>query len=219
MAHAIRGPLAAVVGYSARLRSALSSGRLVVDAQRAEEIVLLARAARRLQDRVIGMLDLELIEQGALGVDVEPLRLNRLLEREVEHIREEYPQLDITLDAPDDIVLESDQAHVSQIVRILLENAAKYAGGRPIRMILRPSDSDGATVTVRDRGAGIPAELQPDLFQRRYVVDGETRYRSGLGLYLAARLAARLGAALAFEPQDEGSSFTLTLSSAPQGPS
>lgn len=167
----------------------------------------------------MGMLDLELVERGALEVDVEPLRLNRLLESEVEQIREDNPQLDITFEAPEDIVVESDQARVSWIVRILLENAARYAGARPIRVILRPSAAGGATVTVRDRGAGIPAELQSGLFQRRYVVDGETRYRSGLGLYLAARLAGRLEAALAFEPQDEGAAFTLTLPAAPHGPS
>jgi len=217
--HAIRGPLTAVVGYSARLRSALSSGRLVVDEQQAEAILLLAREARRLQDRVLGMLDLELLERGALTVEVEPLRLNRLVEREVALLRDDDSRLDITVQASDELVVESDQVHVSRIVRTLLENAATHAGTQPIQVLLQPSDPDGATITVRDRGAGIPAALQRDLLQRRYVLDGETRFRSGLGLHLAARLAVRLGGALALDPREEGASFTLALPPAPPEPS
>ncbi len=211
-AHDIRSPLTVVVGYSTRLREAVAAGTLAVDEQRAEEILILARAAERLQDGILGMTTLDELDRGTLAVEVEPVRLNRLLQREADRLGRLYPALTVTLDATEEVVVESDERQVRRIVRTLLENAIKHAGDdRPLAVTLRGRPDGGADVTVEDHGPGVPLELRPGLFERQYAIDGQVKHRAGLGLHLAARLAARLGGSVTLGPGVDGATFTLTL--------
>jgi CheY-like chemotaxis protein/anti-sigma regulatory factor (Ser/Thr protein kinase) len=80
-----------------------------------------------------------------------------------------------------------DAARLQQIVWNLLSNAIKFTpqdGHIDIRA--RRSDDDRIEITVRDTGAGIPAEFLPYVFDRFRQADaGSRRQHGGLGLGLA----------------------------------
>ncbi len=73
----------------------------------------------------------------------------------------------------------------ARIVRNLVENAARHAGGAPIKLRLE-GGSERVRLEVIDHGPGIAADKLPQLYQRFYRTDeGRSRDLGGFGLGLA----------------------------------
>lgn len=97
----------------------------------------------------------------------------------------------------------------------LVQNAAKAsAPGAPV-LVLCAQAGDAVTLTVADRGCGIPPELIPRVTEPFYMVDKSRARRqggSGLGLALCQRIAAAHGSALRIESEpDRGTRVSVTL--------
>lgn len=106
---------------------------------------------------------------------------------------ERFPNDGLSVTAEGPVTVRADIGAVRQIIRNLLDNAAKYAAdGGPVSV--RLSHADGyASVEVADRGKGIPADLRERVFERFYRIDDElTRSTGGTGIGLSlARCFAR----------------------------
>jgi heavy metal sensor kinase len=108
-----------------------------------------------------------------------------------------------------------DRIVLRQALLNLVDNAIKYSpiGGKiEIGVAQTP---DGIIIDVTDTGPGIPADLQPRIFDRFYRVD-EARSRenggTGLGLAIAKWAVEVNGGHLTLEPADApGSRFRITL--------
>lgn len=68
----------------------------------------------------------------------------------------------------------------------LVGNALQHSGTGAAELV-----QDGARVSVRDRGAGIPAEALPHIFERHY--RGPRSGGTGLGLHIVKRICDRQG--------------------------
>src|SRR5262249_50303733 len=76
-------------------------------------------------------------------------------------------------------LIHADEALLRRMLMNLLDNAIKYTrpGGT---VTLRSSEQDGCyRVSVQDSGPGIPAELQPKIFERFFRVDKARARRDG----------------------------------------
>ncbi|MGH2734540.1 MAG: sensor histidine kinase, partial [Actinomycetota bacterium] len=113
--------------------------------------------------------------------------------------------------------VELDPVRVRQIVTNLVGNAVKFSPqGSRIDVTVRRS-GDGASITVRDRGPGIPAARRDELF-RKFSRLGAKGGGTGLGLYLSRGIALAHGGNLTVETRPgEGSAFTLILPGTPMG--
>ena len=98
---------------------------------------------------------------------------------------------------------------VARVVRILIDNALRYGGGRDIRV----TTGEDATVEVADRGPGVPVEERERIFERFY--RGRARGSEGgfgLGLAIGRELAQRMGGDLQLADREPpGAVFVLTL--------
>ena len=97
----------------------------------------------------------------------------------------------------------------------LVQNAAKASEpGAPV-LVLCAQAGDAVTLTVADRGCGIPPELIPRVTEPFYMVDKSRARRqggSGLGLALCQRIAAAHGSALRIESEPgRGTRVSVTL--------
>src|SRR3546814_1426839 len=64
-----------------------------------------------------------------------------------------------------------DRAQMSQLLHNLVGNAMKYGrAGTPVTVRLEPGDTGDVTLTVVDRGDGIPPEHLPRLTERFYQI-------------------------------------------------
>jgi len=99
------------------------------------------------------------------------------------------------------VALDGVPERLGRAVNNLLDNAAKYA----------PEESavdvklEGTTLTVRDRGPGVPPEELPHIFDRFYrAANARERAGSGLGLAIVKQVAERHGGTVRAEPAPGG---------------
>lgn len=113
------------------------------------------------------------------------------------------------------VTVTANQPAVTQIVRILLDNAIKYSPEKSV-VELTVNAGQGTVITVHDHGPGIAPEHLPHIFDRFYRVD-ESRSSaygqgSGLGLAIAKAIADRHGYEIRVESTlGKGSRFSLHL--------
>jgi signal transduction histidine kinase len=206
VSHELRTPLTALVGEASLIEAAL--GDLPPDARRAAE--LLVADVRRLRTLVEDLMELSRFDARAETAELGPVDLGSAV---ASIVAARLP--DARLSAPSHpIVIESDIRRLDRIVGNLLDNARTHAPGTPVDVgVSRASDGGTATVTVADRGPGVPADALERLFDRFYKADPSRRGgTSGMGLAIAAEHAALLGGELsAAERDDGGLVFTLRL--------
>ena len=106
----------------------------------------------------------------------------------------------------DDVSVLADRGHLWHVLQNLLTNAVKY-GSPPIE-VTAVQESDGVVLVVQDRGAGIPDELVPQLFDR--FMKG-----AGLGLFIVRHLVeANLGQVRYEHAAPQGARLVVTLEAA-----
>jgi len=237
VSHEFKTPLTTIRLYS----ELLEQGRIRDDAQRAESLRTISRETQRLARLVNNALDFSRLEQGRKKFNLAEHDLRdeiaRIVERHAPRIAEAGLKLDLMRTAAP-CVTRTDLDAVEQIVLNLLDNACKYAasGGEVTVTVAQKDKVAGAsssrrkeqdappafktvtvTVTVADRGPGIPAAHREKIFEKFHRVDDTlttTQSGAGLGLGIARQLARGLGGDLAYTPREGGGSeFTLTLHS------
>ncbi|MGZ6273581.1 MAG: sensor histidine kinase, partial [Candidatus Limnocylindrales bacterium] len=154
--------------------------------------------AERLSRLVRNMLDLGRIEGGALHPSLELYDLADILEPVIERMRPmlEPSDLEVAI-APSLAAVRVDAMFVDQILTNLLENAARYAAGRRIRLSARQSRPGRVDLVVEDAGPGVPAAVLPRLFERFYRAPrrkgSPAEGGSGIGLAVVRGLAEAMG--------------------------
>ena len=116
--------------------------------------------------------------------------------------------------------LVTDEDRLRQILLNLVQNAVKFTEHGEVLLRVRPTSSTadgtpGLRFQVRDTGIGIDAADMPRLFRPFSQLEDvhSRRHRgTGLGLYIARRLATLLGGRIEVVSRPrEGSQFTLML--------
>ncbi len=192
--HQLRTPL---TGMKLRLESAIA-GAPNVDVRRQLE------AADREVDRLAQIVNRLLvmasqIEQGA-PTHVE---LAEAADRAADRWRDRARQLNSSIAASGTgASAQANPTDVDQILDNLLDNAIAYAPG-PIEIDTGSADGR-AFLSVRDYGAGIPAEEQGRVTERFYRGRAAPSGGSGLGLAIARELAEKWGGSLEVSTAPDG---------------
>ena len=115
-----------------------------------------------------------------------------------------------------ELTLTGDEGQLRRLVRILLDNAVKYAGPpNPEVRITLTRQQDKLRLSVHNTGAPIPAEHLPHLFERFYRADAaRDRAQGGYGLGLAIAKSiteTHRGRISVTSTPDSGTTFTVLL--------
>ncbi len=97
------------------------------------------------------------------------------------------------------VTIHGDPRMLRRLIRNLLENAQKYAGGSLVEAVAAPIGEGGARLSVSDRGPGVPEDERERIFEPFYRSRQTPEHdRSvGLGLALVRRIAVRQGGSVA----------------------
>jgi signal transduction histidine kinase len=129
--------------------------------------------------------------------------------------------VELEVDSPGPCWARADPAACARVVRILIDNALRYAPrGVPIEVSATHVGSRVA-VRVADHGPGVPEEEREHVFER-FHRGKATSVESGFGLGLAIgrELAERMGGTLELsDSYERGACFVLTLPASPSSPS
>lgn len=213
VSHELRTPIGAI----AVLADALASSPGSDDAER------LARRVRaeadRLTELVTDLLDLSRIEAVRPDPSGAPVDLVAVVAKAVERCRPTCEGRGVAVQVStsvDSAAVPGDEDQLVSAVANLIDNAAKYSdSGAPVELEIAGAGSDAVTLTVRDRGIGIPSWELERVFERFYRVD-RARDRgsggTGLGLAIVRNVATNHGGTVTVQSREgEGSAFTLTL--------
>lgn len=124
----------------------------------------------------------------------------------------------VGLQLPDAPVLVAFDGHaLSRILDNLLSNAVRFSP-RGVAVRMGCASRDGAAlIEIEDRGPGFDAAGRAAMFSKFHQRDASTdraKSGTGMGLFIAASFAARMGAQLSFRPGDPtGACFALLVSS------
>ena len=195
VSHDLRTPLAAI-----RAAAGILMDPDVAVTQEATRVTAgsIDREAERLSRLVRNMLDLGRIEGGALHPSLELYDLADIIEPVVERIRPMLAPSDLEVAVAQNLpAVRADGMFVDQILTNLLENAARYAAGRRIRVSARQARVGRVDLVVEDAGPGVPAAALPHLFERFYRAPRRQGSRveggSGIGLAVVRGLAEAMG--------------------------
>jgi len=209
---ALRDPLGRIIA-NADSMSAQAEGPLRDDyvAYAAD----IASAGRHLLGLVDDLEDLSAIERADFSVAVEDLDLADVARRAAGLLAVRAAQGDVRIERPsfDETMPASGEfRRVLQILVNLIGNAVRYSPPGGTVWILLERDGDDACVIVGDQGKGIAAADQERIFAKFGRVDPTEAGGSGLGLYIARRLARAMhGDILVDSALGQGARFVLML--------
>jgi K+-sensing histidine kinase KdpD len=206
VSHELRTPLATILTES------------TADGDPDRRLRAITAEARRLKALVDDMLDLAVIEAGALELRLEPVRLADAIEAAVERLHAASPDREVRWDAARAAVdVLADWDRLLQVLDNLLSNADRFGpAATPIEVGVGEAGPGLVAVRVRDHGPGVPSELRPRLFERfvHGPGPGGPIFQSGTGLGLAivrGLVEAHAGTVVLEEPDGGGASFRFTL--------
>ncbi|HSL77987.1 MAG TPA: ATP-binding protein, partial [Candidatus Limnocylindrales bacterium] len=212
ISHELRTPITTIMGLAQILAR---PGRTDDEASRAALLEDVRSEAERLHRLVEDLLVLSRVERGRLEIEAEPIEPRRLLERIVLHEGNELPSVTVETDLEPDLpIVAGESTYVEQIVRNLLNNAAKYS---PIgsKVVVSARRVDGAVeVRVTDDGPGIPPGSIDRIFELFYRDPTSSRLvaGSGIGLFVCASLAEAMGGRIwARRPEAGGTEVGFSL--------
>ena len=215
VSHELRTPLAAIGGYAELLTLGVR-GQLN-EAQRTDTLRIQEAQAHiiRLVDDLVGYAKLE---AGRLRFDFVDVIIGDAIQGIVALVRPQAArkQIQLTIEASTaDAVVCADEERLRQIVLNLLANAIKFtpAGGTvTITWSAREADVE---LSIRDTGAGIPAEKLEAVFEPYMRLDRDQDAHVsgwGLGLAISRDMARAMGGELsATSAPGEGATFALRL--------
>jgi signal transduction histidine kinase len=209
---ALRAPLARIIADADTLGTQ-SEGPLRGDyAGYAGDI---AAAGRHLLSLVDDLVDLQAIERPDFVPEAEEIDLADVARRAAGLLSVRAADRKVRIDAPsasDSLPAVGSFKRALQIVMNLLTNAIRYTPEGGQVWIRADREGDLAALVVADQGKGIAAEDQARVFDKFERIDPSEPGGTGLGLYIARRLARSMGGDLAVDSAPgQGARFTFTL--------
>jgi signal transduction histidine kinase len=140
-----------------------------------------------------------------------------LLQQAVESIRVRYG-LDagvFEFDVPSGVKIFTDPTALEIIIKNVIDNAVKYSSASPqVKVALQETEAGNLAIVVSDRGIGIGRNQLKRIFKRFHrAPDPQVNERSGsgLGLYVAYRLARNLGGRIRAESDGPQKGTTIRI--------
>jgi hypothetical protein len=187
LGHELRNPLSPIV-------TALQLIKLRGETTWTQEHQIIERQVNHMMHLVDDLLDVSRIARGKVDLKKRQIDLRDAIAKAIEIASPlfEQRQHHLAVDAlRRPLIVDGDEARLTQVFANLLTNAAKYTDpGGHVFVAVRHSGSE-AVVEVRDDGSGIHPELLPRIFDL-FVQGSQSAERAGGGLGLGLTLVRSL---------------------------
>lgn len=209
---ALRAPLGRIIAHAGSI-SAQADGPL--RREYAEYAADIASAGRHLLGLVDDLVDLQAIERPDFVVAPEPIDLADVARRAAGLLQVRASEGQVRIDRPsanEDLPATGDFRRALQVLVNLVGNAVRYSPPESMVWIRAERQGTRAVVVVADQGKGIAESDQLRIFEKFERVDTSEPGGSGLGLYIARRLARAMGGDVSVESAPgRGARFTFWL--------
>lgn len=215
MSHEIRTPMNVVIGMTHLLE------HTPLTTKQQEYIRALKLSADNLLKLINSILDFSKIEAGKLELELQPIRIQDLIQDLVQQHKYKakekkinlFTQLDVSL--PDKVV--ADSVRLYSVLNNLVSNAIKYTdkGEVLIRVEVLDESNEFSEIrfAVKDTGMGIPEDKKAKVFESFEQAQGiNNRGGTGLGLSIAKKIVELFGGEMGLESEyGKGSTFSFNI--------
>lgn len=209
VSHELKTPLTAIVGFA----ELISTG--IADAEDTRKFAAsIQKESKRLISLVGDIIRLNQLDGGEIPFDEEPISLFKCSEEVISRLESIAHAAGIALEnSGEEVLVRGNRQILEEIIYNLCDNAIKYnkVGGRV--EILTEKCPEGARLTVKDTGIGIPKDKLDRVFERFFRVDKSHSKNiggTGLGLSIVKHAAAYHKASIKIE-STEGSGTVIEI--------
>ena len=219
--HELRTPIAAII---LSIHNLLKYRKKLDEEQLDKILVIMQRNGDLLSVMLEDLLTAARIEAASIDLEKRICNLSDIVQSIQQELGNQIKEKNITLKVEIDsnIQIQADLKRISQVFRILIDNAVKFS---PIQSEIRiqaienyqgpenPKGISGVLIKVIDQGIGIPKCDLPRLFQRFHRGSNVGNVNgSGLGLNIAKTLIELHDGKISVESQEgRGSTFAIFL--------
>lgn len=214
MSHELKTPLNSITVISSIMARNKEN---LLNEQQLKNMTIIKKCSEDLLALINDILDISKIEAGVLVVHKEKFNLKRVFEELLDSFEEVFKQKGLELKRDilgSNFIINSDEKKLSQILKNLVSNAAKFTPKGFVEAKMREL-SNSFEIEIIDTGIGISVENLENIFDRfKQVDDSRTRKfgGTGLGLAISKELSNMLFCELEVTSKLlEGSRFKLTI--------
>lgn len=215
MTHEFQTPIATISLASEALRDQTIAAS---EDRRSRFVNVIFDENKRLGKQVELILQAASLEKGKFTINKREMDIHQTVLSAVQHISMQVEKkggnIFCNLDAERSFLF-ADEAHISNILHNLLDNANKYSPQQPIITVTTKNACEGIIISIQDNGIGMNREQQRRVFERFYRVPTGNRHDVkgfGLGLsYVKSMVEAHGGKVSVQSELGKGSMFELYI--------
>jgi two-component system, OmpR family, sensor kinase len=214
-AHELKTPLTSLRGFAQLLLRQIDQDQPPDPVRLRQALSAIDQQSAKLARLVAQLLDVSRIEAGRLALDKKVTDVVGIVEDVVATSRVNTFRHEFAVRAPSAALALVDPLRLEQVVRNLVDNAIRYSpDGGPISIeVAKDRRRARVTLSVEDRGVGIPAAKRArifDRFQQAHVGLGVGGM--GLGLYISRQIVDLHGGRIAASfPAAGGTRMTVEI--------
>lgn len=217
--HQLRSPLTAISGYTSMLTEG-SFGKLPEKAR--EAVARIQESSRMMTVSVEDYLNVSRIQSGNMKYELSDFNLRDLVSKTVDDQRRVAMKRGLLITFSDKLagskgITNADIGKTKQIIFNLTDNAMKYTPKGKIEVVVKEDMKNKVlSVHISDSGIGMKEGQAEELFEKFSRAKNANSINvtgTGLGLYIARKMANDMGGDITASSPGEnlGSTFTLTL--------
>ena len=217
VSHDFRTPLTTIYGASSAL---IESGSEFTDEQKEKMLRGIQQDSQWLYRMVENLLSVTRLD-GDINLIKTPIALDELIDSVLIKFAKRYPDQEVEVDLPDELVIiPMDAILIEQVIINILENAVQHAEGMKNLALNVKCDGDRVVFEVQDDGDGIPEDRLKHLFDGSLLGDSSDevsadcrpRRNAGIGLSVCATIIKAHGGEIsAYNSKNGGAVFRFTL--------
>lgn len=167
------------------------------DARLRNYIGIIKDQNERLNDQVGKVLNIARLENDNLELNFTEFDLVKEMRKILENEKIKLDEGALTYKLPDEtIMIRADQLHFNNVITNVIDNAVKYSGSSPEVRVTLTLKAGIASISISDKGIGIPKEQIKDIFQKFYRISTGNVHNVkgfGLGLFYVKNIAKAHG--------------------------